>query len=268
MPTNFLRKTLLLAGCAAAISFSAACGDGADGDVAPTQPVATVGGFQTTIAVATVPRSTRGTAGGPEPVLPQPAAQYQPLLTDLVSNAFAVNPPNVYLVDKSRFALLGQFSSGKVAPAAIDAWGFLEGWSTQYDPTGQLASLLQGGYYLTMESYLFKTPEGAASAYDTFTTQYSSLPGSVTESPAALGNESAGYSVLGQKVGASDLDAEYHRFIFRRGNMIGIVQTNGAAPFMTIDIARNYAVFMDEQALGQRPAVLPTPIPTPGPTFR
>lgn len=262
-------RLLAVSGLASLVAAGAvACGDGA-GDAATTPtPAATIGNFQTPIAVATVPKSTRGTAGGPEPVLPQPAAQYQPLYEDLVQGAFTVNAPNVYFVDRTRFATLGQFSSGKVALAAIDQWGFLEGWATQYDADGQLAGLLRGGYYLNMETYLFKTVEGAQAAYDSFISQYNAAPGSVVESPAALGNESAGFSVLGSTIGTSDVQAEFHRFIFRRGNLIAIVQTNGGAPYMTIDIARNYAVFIDEQALGQRPAVLPTPIPTPGAAIR
>lgn len=263
-----LRRAALLLATGATLTLAAvACGDGADKPPA-TQVPATVGGFETPLVVATVQKSTRGTAGGPEPILPRPAAQFQPLHEDLVQGKFTVNSPNVFLVDRARFALLGQFSSGKVAAATIDTWKFVEGWSTQYDPEGQLAGVLKGGYYLNMETYLFETVDGAKGAYQSFLAQYESYPGTKKEDAAALGNESAGYSAINGKVSRSELDNAYHRFIFRRGNMVAIVQTNGAAPYMSIDIARNYAVFIDEQALGQRPAVLPTPIPTPGPTIR
>jgi hypothetical protein len=45
--------------------------------------------------------------------------------------------------------------------------------------------------------------------------------------------------------------------------MIVTVVTWGAETYMNIDPARNVAATIDEKLLGTRPAVEPTPIPTP-----
>lgn len=242
---------------------SAACGDdGGESGLPSNSSIATA--TKAAANTTPVPRtpSTAGTAGGPEPILAKPAAQFSLLLSDLKDGIYKVHEPNTYIVNAARFSLLGQFSSGINAAALIQSWKFVEGWNVQYDPQGLLAAVATGSYYLTLETYLFEGTDGAKSAYQSFETQYSSVPGSTREATAPLANQSSGWSYISGTVGRSDLANVFHRFLFRRGNMVAVVQTNGAGPFMTIDIARNYAVIIDEEALGKRPANLPTPIAT------
>lgn len=265
-------RLLFAAGALGVAAFGFACGGGSGGESglpsADSMETATsAAATATTNSAAAVPTTTRppstgGTAGGQEPILKIPAAAYSIDNDDLMDGEYKVNPPETYIVNAPRFALLGQFQSGQVATSAIEQWGFLEGWNVQFDPVGQLSAVVDGGYYLTAASYLFETTEGAIAAYDSFGAQYSRVSSSQQVDAPQLGNASAGFSLESGVVGRSNLPNVYHRFLFRRGNMVAVVQVNGAGPYVSMDIARDYAVIIDDKALGKRPANLPTPIPT------
>ena len=119
--------------------------------------------------------------------------------------------------------------------------------------------MLQGRYYVSMEIHLFETASGAKAAYDSFQDRYGKISGSERATTKGLANQSSGWQMLSGTVATSDLVGAFHRFVFRRGNMLAAVQTYGAQPFMTIDRARDIAVIIDERALGTRPATEPTP---------
>lgn len=251
---------------AAATAVFAACGGSSGESGLPSTAAVQTATRAASTPVAPIgtprPASTGGTTGGDELILPQPAAYFSLLLSDMAAGEFQPNPPETYLVNSTRFALLGQFQNGQVATAAIREWGFIEGWNTQFDPLGQLAAVASGGYYVTVANYLFKDVNGASAAYDSFVAQYTRPTGSQQATVKQLANESAGFTIESGTVGRSNLPNVYHRFLFRRGNMVAVVQVNGAGPYISMDIARDYAVMMDDKALGKRPANLPTPIPT------
>lgn len=267
--TFSMRALSLLAGAALLATALGACGDDDDEpNAAGESTVATTEGGSSPAGATRTPQkpppSTAGTAGGPEPIVPEPSAQYTLQLSDLPADLFEPIPPNTGVIGIERFELLGQFTSGLYAAAKAREWNYVEGWSVEYAPLGRLSSVIDGGYYVNVDTYLFSEATGAHEAYESFIAQYTRLPGSVEEEALPLGNESAGYSVIQGTVGNSDTPLIYHRFIFRRGNLIGIVQTTGAEPYMAIDLARDYAVIIDSKALGDIAPELPTPFPTPG----
>ena len=61
------------------------------------------------------------------------------------------------------------------------------------------------------------------------------------------------------RLGTSDIPEVFHRFVFRRGNLVAMVQTVGAQPYMSIDQARNTAILIDGRATGNLAAYTPTP---------
>jgi hypothetical protein len=140
-----------------------------------------------------------------------------------------------------------------------DQWGFLDGWTSDLVPDGQLAGVLQGRYYVQVQLFLFKTVDGARQAYSKFQQSYTQAPGSEPQEVQGLGNESSGFKIIKGTVSNSDVVAVYHRFLFRRGNLVVAVQTMGADQYMNIGRARELATVIDQKALGQRPAPTPTP---------
>lgn len=211
--------------------------------------------------------STGGTSGGPEPVAQGPANLYGVLLEELPPNT-RVNEPETFAMNITTFASSYWFDTEQQGAELAADWAILDGFQAQYDPIGETAQVLQGSYYVWTETYLFATTDGADQAFDYLDQRLGSRNGSERKTARLLANESAGFEFIQGTVGASEVVGVYHRFIFRRGNVIGVVQTYGGQPYMTIDRARDVAVMMDEKLLGARPATEPTPIPTPFfPTF-
>lgn len=205
--------------------------------------------------------STGGTAGGSEPIVEGPASRFAPFVEDLPGDRFEVFPPETFGISAATFGLTGPFLSAQQGDTSARDWGYVEGYNLQYNPAGLLAGVLDGGYYVTIQVHLFETTAGAHSAFEAYREE-STANDSDAVSAAALGNESAAFSLVQGTVGNSDTVAVYHRFIFRRGNVVAVVQTYGADPFMTIDSARDIAVMIDDRVLGNTPAVEPTPIPS------
>lgn len=206
--------------------------------------------------------STAGTAGGPEPTVDLPASKYAPLLEELPAD-MRVNDPDTFAMNVSTFSSSYWFDSADFGQQKALEWRILDGFQAVYDPVGQAAQALRGSYYIWTEMYLFESTSGASAAFDHLQAVLGARNGAQVEQARPLGNESAGYSFIQGTVGASDMVGVYHRFAVRRGNVISVVQTYGGQPFMTIDQARDIAVIIDDKLLGARPAVEPTPIPTP-----
>jgi hypothetical protein len=206
--------------------------------------------------------STGGTSGGPQTVASPPASLYGTLLEELPP-AMRVNQPETFAMNISTFASSYWFDTEQQGAELAAQWRIFDGFQAQFDPLGLAAQLLQGSYYIWVETYLFETVDGADAAYDHLENRLATRPGSVRRTARLLANESAGFEFIQGTVGTSEVVAAYHRFIFRRGNVIGVVQTFGGQPFMSIDRARDIAVIMDDKVLGTRPATEPTPIPTP-----
>lgn len=209
-------------------------------------------------------QSTGGTVGGPDPTLPGPASAYAPSL-DEVPPGYDINTRSTYGLTPLQFAadnsrLFGSIEEGE---RTVQEWGFDSGFRAEFWPIGQLAEVVTGPPIYTVDVYLFGTTAGARQAFAKFEEQYNALSKSTPVPDAKpLANQSGAWSYPEGKVGVSDVDAVYHRFIFRRGNIVVVSQTLGGVPFMNIDKAREMARIVDDRALGDRPATLPTPTPT------
>ena len=202
--------------------------------------------------------STGGTRGGPEPLVKPPAAAYTVQLGDLNPN-YRVLPPETFILSASALTASGIFASPSDGDGLLKQWHYRDGYQASYQPAGQLADVLQGKYYIQVQALLFDDQAGARDAYAYIQDQHGKITASDRQSAAALGNESSGFRILSGTVGPSELPQVYHRFIFRRGSMVALVQTTGVDQFMTIDQARDIAVAVDDKALGNRPAPTPTP---------
>jgi|GEM_PF-3375697 len=205
----------------------------------------------------------RGLAGGPDPKLEGPASRYAPSLEE-APPGYQVITPETYDLNAFQFAAQsGLFTEVATGEQRAEEWRYLSGRRTSLEPIGKGAEVLQGGYWLTVDNYLFEYPEGAEAAFNHLKTVYDGVTGSERVDAAPLGNQSAAWALQKGTVLQSETPAIYHRFVFRRGNLLTIVQTMGATPFMTIEQARDIAIVVDERALGQRDQSTPTPAAAP-----
>ncbi len=256
------RFTLLPLGLAlfGAMAFAASCGD--DGiDVSSTVKGTPVPGAT---ATATRPsQSTGGTTGGPETVSKGLASQYAPAVNE-VPGRNDVNVPETFAANLSTFASSYLFTNNKEGEEKANEWKILDGYQVQYDPDGLQADLLRGRYYVRTEVYLFADVGGAKAAYDFMDKFHLARNGSQQVATKQLANQSNAFKVTGGTVGTSNEVMAFYRMLVRRGNVVYIVQVNGADKFISVDDARNVAIIVDDRILGNRPATVPTPIPTPG----
>ena len=237
-----------------------ACGDDDD---APATAIAP-GGSPTARPSVVIPTpavtpSTGGSADTRQPLLQGPSAKYAPSEDDLKS-LYRASVPDTFPINNEIFETLGPFDTPGEAREFMRRWGFAEGSVVGFEPEGLLSAVVsRGAFYPTVETFLFTTPEGAELAYLQFEKYYKSNSDTQVQTTKPLANQSSGYRIQKGKVGSTQTDAVYHRFLFRRGNMVAVIQTFGGVPFMTIDAARELAVIMDARALGERPTSLPTP---------
>ena len=207
-------------------------------------------------------KSTGGTEGGPDNVVEGPASRYSPAIGELPGR-YGVDVPNTFAQNISTFASSYLFKSSNEGADLARQWKILDGFNVIYQPDGLNAGVIQGRFYVAVETYLFQDAAGAKAAFDYMDQLFTKNPGSVKQPTKGLGLQSSGYQIIEGTVGASDMKQVYHRFLFRRGNIVATVMTTGGEPFMTIDRARDIAVIIDDRILGKRPATTPTPIPTP-----
>ncbi len=234
------------------LTFAAACG-GSEGSGAPTLDGSTDVG-QTPV----VTPSTGGTEGGPSPVLFGPASRFLPSEEDL-QGYYRADSANALGVGVELYGQVGPFKNPTEGQELAAEWGYEEGFIVGFDPAGLLSSVVQGNYYVTTEAHIFSSVEGAQSAYQQYVSFYEGTEGVEPQPMKPLANESSAWRAIGDKLGSTELDSVYHRFVARRGNVIFQVETLGASLFMTPDAAREVAIIMDERALGERPAPTPTP---------
>lgn len=206
-----------------------------------------------------VSKSTAGSADDRRPQLGGPASRFIPTLQEMQPGS-KTYPPNTYTMTPLAWGSNGLFASPSEGEAKAEQLGYIDGYQVEYQPPGQLAGVLQGSWYTTVEIALFADATKAATAYALYEERYRTTGGSQLAPAKRLGNQSSGWSVIGKEtVGPSDTLAIYHRFVFQRGNMVAMVQTMGGQPFMNIDPARDTAVLIDERATGGIPAFTPTP---------
>jgi hypothetical protein len=224
------------------------------------------GGGSSTNVSKTVPdsgtpgASTGGTVGGPEILAKAPASRFAPAKTDLPVG-YTVDVPDTFTQNISTFASSYLFDSSDQGNQLANQWQVVDGYQVYYNPDGLEAGLLQGRYYISAEIYLFNSVAGATSAYTYMDGRLTA--GSEVVQTARLANASDAVKRVSGTVGTSNVVKAYYRYIFRRGNVVAIVQVAGSDPQLTVDRARDVAVIIDDRILGKRDNTIPTPIPTP-----
>lgn len=150
---------------------------------------------------------------------------------------------------------------GQDGHAMLQNWGYQGGYETSYTPEGRSQAVLNGAYTIKVETHLFDSEDGAAQAFDYF---QSFLAKSVSEpvTAYALGNQSAAWRYVDVENGVrnSAVAGEFHQYLFRRGNLVAVVLTWGAEPFMEVQTAYELAHLIDEKARGEVETVEPTPV--------
>lgn len=216
--------------------------------------------------VVSIPKSTGGTKGGPDTVVAGPASRYSPATNQLPGD-FSVDIPDTFTQNISTFSSSYWFTTAQQGNQLAQQWKIIDGYKVDFNPNGLGAAVLQGSYYASVEVYLFQDTIGASQAYTYIQQKLAKTAGSEVINANQLGNESSAFQIISGTVASSTTPAIYHRFLWRRGNIVASVQTTGAKGHMTIDAARNIAVIMDDRILGKTAATEPTPLPTPAFNF-
>ena len=252
-----MARWLPLAFCACALSalgFAAvSCGGSSGAKTISGTPGTTATASGSGTAANTTPDDPKAA-----PILKAPASLYSINLDDL-GTAFFTDISQTYVLTLDSYAAAqGAFSSATEGKKDLTDWGYLGGYETAYIPEGRETAVLQGQYYITIESHLFKSEAGAKQAYDYFNAKLKSSVSTLVSGPQ-VGNESAVWKLVSGTIPTSTTPAAYHRLIFRRGNLVSIVLTFGADPFMTTQPVHDLAVIVDQKALGKKAVVEPTP---------
>jgi len=216
----------------------------------------------TVVKEKTPTQSRSGTAGGPDSISNMTPTSAAITLEELPAN-YEVDVPNTFAMTVSTFSSSYWFQSDQEGQDLAKQWRIIDGYQVYYQPKGLAAEALTGAAYVHVELYKFADQEGARQAWGHLQGLMHRTTGSEAVEARPLANDWAAYRLLEGKVGTSDTLAVFHRYNFRRGNYVVSVQTWGADPYMNIDPARNIAAAIDDKLLGTRPAVEPTPIPTP-----
>ena len=207
-------------------------------------------------------QSESGTADGPDETLRMKANQATINLEELPLT-YQVDVPNTFAMTVSTFASSYWFRGSGEGEELAEDWRIYDGFQVYYQPKGLAAEVLSGSPFVRVETYVFIDQEGARKAWAHLDDLMKRTAGSEAVEARPLANNWGAYRYYSGTVGSSETVAVFHRFSFRRGNVIVSVQTWGADPFMNIDPARNIAAAIDDKLLGTRPAVEPTPLPTP-----
>jgi len=235
-------RTLAVCAIASLLPLAAACGDGAADTPAAAGKTPTV----------------ETTNPGVSPRLDPPASKYVVRVEDLGTN-WITDIPSTLTVDAAAYAQTAVFKSAGDGEKLLKDWGYQGGYQTGYSPEGRDTAVLNGAYYIRTECHLFAQEAGAKQAYDYFVKFAAGQPGMQPVSMARVGNQSASYVMTLGTIGKSSIAAVYHQVIFQRGNLVCVVLTKGAEPFMKVDAAREIALISDKKALGQLDAPVPTP---------
>ncbi len=243
------RLPLALFLCALPLLAAAACGDGKK---APATAAAGDPGSSGTAVPVTVDRAA-------SPKLAGPASKYSILLADVGLQAYITDIPSTYTLDIMSYGSSKAFDSPADGQAKLKSWGYVDGFETAVTPEGREPAILNGAYAIYVETHIFQGEDGAKKAYTYFVDRVRPNAQVVTAGP--VGNESTAVKALSGKIASSNQARAIHQVVFRRGNMVGIVQTIGADTLMKVDFVRNAALIVDEKALGKRETIAPTPVP-------
>lgn len=225
------------------------------------------GGGATANTAATITAKTVA-AGGPSgapsvdtttaPKLTEPVSRFT-VLHEEVGPAFRNNISATFLLDLNTYAGTDTFL-GQDGRKLLGDWGYLGGFEESLVADGGKTDVLNGGFDFTVESHLFATEAGAKSAFIYFETIVKANKKIKATTMNPVGNQSSAWTLVDGKFDGTSIDVAYHRVIFRRGNLVVVVRTKGAAPFMTVDDAYGFAKLVDEKALGKVEAIEPTPV--------
>lgn len=253
-----MARRLLLAVCVLALTPAFfACGDD-DGGTGVTNGGSGKGSTQTPAPVSTA-----------SPKLSGPVSQYSVSIDDLGVN-WITDVKGTQSIDASSYSLQSHvFSTPSDGMKLLNDWGYQGGYQTGYSPEGRDQAVLNGSYYVWIESHLFNDEAGAQKAFDYFNNVAKQNPAQPV-SIQPVGNKSAAYLTVTGTITGSTVKAAFHQVITRRGNLVTIVLTKGAESFMKSDAAWEVAYMADEKALGERKTQVPTPTsdyktPTPTP---
>lgn len=235
--------------------FAAACGDGGDAastiDSAATIAAQTPGTSSTqAVAAATVDTKIA-------PRLSAPASRFTLLLLEDIGRQWITDIRSTYVLTADNYSKTKSFDSPEKGMQLLKEWGYVGGYESAMTPEGREAAVLNGSYYISIESHLFEDEVGAKKAYDYFLAKLRG--GSQEIASAPVGNESAAFTLTVGKVGKSSINATFHQVVFRRGNLVVVVATWGAEPFMKTDDVYRLALIVDDKALSKREALEPTP---------
>lgn len=247
------RVLSLTLGLSLAVALFAACGDGeatAPGDNQGPTPT------QSAVQSSPTPAGQQNHSGA-EPVLEGPASRYSIAQLDL-GPGYLTDVPGTFVLTERNYGQTKTFTSPEEGQRLLAEWGYLGGYETGYTPEGRERAVLQGSYYFWVETHLFEDAEGATKAFEYFDARLRAS-GSENISFPGIGNESSAWVRIAEKVYGSSVDSAFHRIVFRRGNLVSVVLTWGAEPFMNVGIVGNLAAIVEEKALGDRPAPEPTP---------
>ena len=194
---------------------------------------------------------------GAAPAMTMPASRFALSLDDLGA-AFITNVPDTYVLNIESYGKTRIFPTPEEGKTMLKQWGYQGGYETSFRPEGGDVAVLNGAYYVYVETHLFESADSAKKAFDYFEAKLKA-PGVTNVEAAQLGNQSIAVKAPGGKIRNSSVDSIDHRFVFRRGNLVAIVRTLGADPFMKVETVRGLAVIMDQKALGKAAATEPTP---------
>ena len=207
---------------AVSVSLTTACGGSDSVSATIKNPTAASG---STAKVTGTPNDA-GTA----PTMAMPVSRFALSLDDL-GNAFITNVPDTYVLDIDSYGKTRIFPTPEEGKAMLKQWGYLGGYETSFRPEGGDVAVLNGSYYIYVEAHLFGSADNAKKAFEYFDGKLKAAGVTPVEA-AQLGNQSSAVKLAGGKIRNSSVDSVDHRFMFRRGNLVVIVRTLGADPFM------------------------------------
>lgn len=191
-----------------------------------------------------------------EPDLSGPVSRFAISQSDL-GQGYLTDVQGTFQLTAEDYAGTTLFETESEGLVTLAEWGYQEGYETGYQPEGRTQAVLNGSYYMSLEVHLFDSAEGAQAAYDFFIERLRTTSTNVNAGP--VGNQSSAWRRASGLVPGSSVEGTLHFIVTRRGNLLSVVQTWGADPFMKVDYALDLARLTDAKAVGDIATTEPTP---------
>lgn len=198
---------------------------------------------------------------GPDTNVAGPVSRYAILVQDVGIDLFLTDTINTYDISIGQYALTQAFDTQHEGRQYLKDWGYAAGFETALLPEGRTDAILNGSYIIYVETHVFLDTAGAHTAFEYFVNRIANNGVSKVLPSDPVGNESFLSTALDGTVGGTSVALAKHQVIFRRGNLIAIVQTAGSDGLMKPGTVQGLARLMDAKALGNVAAPTPTPIP-------